>query len=340
MVSGFCVPEPANQVVDNEHIADWYTLKERHTSEYLYDFNQPVYDSFTLYARWSSSPLVTVNFTGTVLNENNKVIFRSRDGNTVYAEFVLAGSARIPADAMMEVVAGNGVVYSGSITAEIPVGNSGACYLRTTDFLNGTSVYTPDYGSHAAVDITFSNAPRLTVNALSGEYENGYGEMVEWNTDALWSLKNGENPSNILYDGDTVNVPQGEIAPVSAKLTLTMPDGFGCDGTTCFILPSVFLVTIVCNQHKRKYAIQYDVSPRASRRIAFLSKPLSTHLFCYNNQMNGGLKRPPIFSAIRIAKQNVFSYNRKKRQIGTFIRAAGTEKTIDLRGEKPCLSRS
>ena len=233
VLSGDCVPEPDTKVLGDKYIAGWSTADGD-----LYDFNKPVYESFNLYAEWSIAPRIDVNITGLDPDRDNRVVFcESPDdpsgADNIYAVFYTSGSASVPVGAKMVIYAGDGVVYSGAVTADIPIGNEGACYSRTTDIINGTAYYKLDYGIHATVNVDFSAAPKLTVNALSDEYVTGSGETGTLNTEELWLLQDGANPRNSLARGDTINVPQGEIMPASARLTLTLtvPNGFGCDGT-------------------------------------------------------------------------------------------------------------
>lgn len=221
VTSGNRAAAPAGQTAGDEYLVGWYTTPD--FSGEPYDFSEPVLESFTLYAKWTSAPLISVNFTGAA--NGNAVAFCDRnDFNVIYASFTGSGSARVPADAVMTVTAGSGAKYSGSIVSEIPL-NADKVEVRTVNIVNGTGRYTPDYGSRTTVNIAFTAAPQVVVNAVG---DNGL------NTDGLWTLTDGYDPPHILTNGSPVTVSDsaGIADPRNdLTLTLTVPEGYGCDGT-------------------------------------------------------------------------------------------------------------
>ena len=221
VTSGNRAAAPAGQTAGDEYLVGWYTTPD--FSGEPYDFSEPVLESITLYAKWTSAPLIDVNFTGAA--NGNAVAFCDRnDFDVIYASFTGSGSARVPADAVMTVTAGSGAKYSGSIVSEIPL-NDDKVEVRTVNIVNGTERYTPDYGSRTTVNIAFTAAPQVVVNAVG---DNGL------NTDGLWTLTDGYDPPHNLTNGSPVTVSDDAgIADPRNDLTLTLavPEGYGCDGT-------------------------------------------------------------------------------------------------------------
>ena len=216
--SGNKVSAPAGQTAGGEYLVGWYKTPD--CSGEPYDFNEPVFESFTLYAKWTSAPLITVNVTGA-----GTVVFRDKNNIfKIFSTFSESGWARVPADAVMEILSANSVVYSGAIISEIPLGN-GMFELRTVDIINEKSLYTPNYGSQTTVNITFTEEPRIVADVVG---DDGL------NTDGLWTLKDGYDPPHTFTNGSPVTVadsfgvadPRDELT-----LTLTVPEGYGCDGT-------------------------------------------------------------------------------------------------------------
>ena len=217
--SGNTVSEPAGQVVGGEYIEGWY--KNSDFSGEKYDFSETVLDDLDLYAKWVTAPSVTVNITGG--GAGNQVVFRDRvDSSVIFATVTQpTATLSVPADAVMEITAASGYSYSGSIQSEIPM-SGGAQYLRITDIINGQSSYVFDYGLHSTVNISYSSTPTVSVNlTIDGNLD----------TKTLWKLK--DVYGNSYASGSSVNVPTGGIASEDDKLTLrlSVPDGYGCDGT-------------------------------------------------------------------------------------------------------------
>ncbi len=217
VTSGDTLSDPGGQLVGNEYLAGWYKTPD--CSGTPYDFSEVVVDSFTLYAKWEPAPLVEVNVTGA--GEGDAITFRDPRNDEVFASFTQSGSAYVPGDAQMVVTTAAGVNCTGAIASEVPAGD-GTVYLKTQDVVNETRVYTPQYGTYARVDVTFSATPTVTVNAAA---DGGIS------TDSLWSLRDGYN--NTYTTGSAVTLPSDGVANEKMKLTLTLsvPDGYGCDGT-------------------------------------------------------------------------------------------------------------
>lgn len=218
--SGNKVIEPAGQIVFGEYIEGWY--KNSDFSGEKYDFSETVLYEFDLYAKWVTAPSVTVNITGG--GSGNQVVFRDRvDSSVVFATLATRQTTTlsVPADAVMEITAASGLSYSGSIQAEIPMGG-GSHYMRITDIIDGQSSYSVDYGDSTTVNITFSSTPTVSVNITAD------GNL---DTSTLWTLKDGYD--NSYASGSSVNVPTGGMASTDDELTLTLtvPEGCGCDGT-------------------------------------------------------------------------------------------------------------
>ena len=212
--------EPAGQKVGDEYLAGWYRSPD-FTGE-PYDFNEPVTEDLKLYAKWTTAPQIDVNLTGG--GGDNKVVFRNKiDSRVIYAELTESGSVRVPPDAEMLITAGDGMEYGGSIVTEVPL-NDDMTEVRTFSIENGTSLYAPNYGAHSTVNIQFTAVPRVVANAVA---DDGL------NADALWTLTDGYEPPHTLTDGSFVTVSEDGIADTRNDLTLTLsvPEGYGCDGT-------------------------------------------------------------------------------------------------------------
>ena len=289
--SGNTATEPANQLVGNDYIEGWYRNSD--FSGEKYDFDSVVLGSFTLYAKWVTSPTVTVNITGA--GTGNQVTFRDKtDSSVVFATATQSGTFRIPADAVMDIAAADSTTYSGSVQAEIPAA-SGGYYLKVTDILSNQSSYTLNYGETATVNITFSAAPIVIDNIISDN---------NLDTSGLWSLDDGYN--NHYVAGSEITVPQGEMIPTNALLTLTLtvPDGYGCEGT---IVNGTQSINVIEGETSYTFQPLGDVS----LNLHFYSKQNYTTLF-FRNTVSGAyftrrfLKTETEFTV----PENIYSYYR------------------------------
>ncbi|MBR4727694.1 MAG: leucine-rich repeat protein, partial [Clostridia bacterium] len=246
VLSGNCATMPQVPCVNDEYVEGWYFDLQNPSDpgtindDIPFDFDTPITEDLTLYARWKAATPVTVNITGETAM-SGIIIFYSADTGTQVATLWQSGTVMVPADAIMKIIILDAVSFAGSIIAQVPAGN-GAYYSYTTNIVNGTDSYQPGFGESATVEITFHNTPVVTVNASSDprpvvdEFGNpivdDFGHVfTTTNADGLWTLVDGYG--NTYVNGDYVNVPEGEVVPTDANLTLTLdpPDGFGCDGT-------------------------------------------------------------------------------------------------------------
>lgn len=163
VVKGECVIRPVNPTKGNLTFAGWYTDRDYKT---LYDFDAPVTESFTLYAKWDAPDnriIMTIDkveamvFGENVANDVPPIIVNDR--TMLPARFV---AESLGAKVSWDIVSRKATIVGNGVTIEIIVG-------ETTAYVNGNPV-TIDSPAFIRNDRTYTPV-RFVAEALGGKVE-------------------------------------------------------------------------------------------------------------------------------------------------------------------------
>lgn len=204
------VTKPETQAVEDEVIEGWY--KDKNLTQ-PYDFNTPVKESMTLYAKWiATNCSATVNVTNP---EGGTCKLTDADGNVVAPGYVLPGKYTL------HITANKNYSFSGEYTIVRSIGG-------TSYPMKGIS-FTEEFDltqNKLEVSVEFTQQPVVSISVNNDGVATGYS----------YTLTDGRSPEpNYYTDGSSLlKVDDGTDMFWSDQYDLTLSiekNGNGCVGT-------------------------------------------------------------------------------------------------------------
>ncbi len=202
--------DPGPQATDDMELVGWQYLPEGYEERINFDFDTPITADTTLFAKWEQRPQLIVNASGlncgsfTITGSDGVVYAQNRSVNTFLPPGITVTLTISPDE---------NCTFSGFYQFHrSTIGTVLSSSLTTYDLSNG----------NVTVDLAFEKLPVLTMKVTSPEESSGW-----------WAVKDGASTPNSYTNGSPIPISTGEISIAADWLTLTItpPEGIGCDGS-------------------------------------------------------------------------------------------------------------